>query len=298
MNNRQLESFLTIAQLGSFAAAAERQHVTQSTISARIQELEDDLGVELFDRSQRQVRLTLKGRELMAYAEKVSELFLEIKEQIGSGKSLTGVLRIGVAELVAISWLPTFTSLAKLQYPGIHFEFEVGLNPFLFDGVKSGELDLAVIAGPISDTSFVSKNLGIVHFEWMCSPSLYDGNDHLAANDLRKWPIIYLGTDSFTTQAINAWLGLSNSRKQRGTSCNSLAAVTSLTTAGVGVSLLPVKILADSISRRELRKINTIPAGFDMPFSVIHTKQHSSTMYSSIANLLVEASNFEYKDMD
>ncbi len=295
MNNRQLESFLTIAQLGSFAAAAERLHVTQSTISARIQELEEDLGVELFDRSLRRVHLTLKGRELLIYAEQVSTLFSEIKEQIGSNKSLTGILRIGVAELVAISWLPKFARLVRDQYPGIVMEFEVGLNPFLVDGVRSGELDIAIVAGPASDSALIAMHLGTVHFSWMCSPSLHDSDDLLEPRDLRKWPIIYLGTDSFTSEVTNEWLGLPATRKQRGTSCNSLAAVKSLTAAGVGVSLLPVKTFADALAIRELRQLRTTPEGLDMPFSVIHAKRDSSKLLSHIASLCVDASSFDGK---
>jgi DNA-binding transcriptional LysR family regulator len=295
MNNRQLESFLTIAQLGSFAAAAERLHVTQSTISARIQELEEDLGVELFDRSQRQVHLTLKGRELLVYAEQVSALFLEIKEQIGSNESLTGLIRIGVAELVAISWLPDFARLVREQYPGIVIEFEVGLNPFLFDGVRNGDLDLAIVAGPATDSAFIGMHLGTVHFAWMCSPSLRHSDKLLQARELRKWPIIYLGRDSFTSEATMEWLGLPPNRKQHGTSCNSLAAVKSLTTAGVGISLLPVESFADAIARGELKQLRTNPKGLDMPFTVIHAKRGSSKLLSHIASLCVDASSFVSK---
>lgn len=292
MNNRQLESFLTIAQLGSFAAAAERLHVSQSTISARIQELEEDLGVSLFDRTHRQVHLTLKGRELLVYAEQASALFSEIKEQIGSTKSLTGVLRIGVAELVAISWLPKFARLVREQYPGIVIEFQVGLNPFLIDGVRSGDLDLAIVAGPATDSTFTAMHLGTVHFVWMCSPSLHDSNELLEPRDLRRWPVIYLGTDSFTSEVTSEWLGLPANRKQRGTSCNSLAAVKSLTSAGVGISLLPLETFSDSVANSELRQLYTKPDGLDIPFSVIHAKRESTKLLTHIATLCVEASSF------
>lgn len=292
MNNRQLESFLTIAQLGSFAAASERLHVTQSTISARIQELEEDLGVELFDRSQRRVHLTLKGRELLVYAEQVSTLFAEIKEQIGSSKSLTGLLRIGVAELVAISWLPNFAKAVKAEYPGVVIEFEVGLNPFLMDGVRSGDLDIAIVAGPAIESGLVTRHLGTVHFGWMCSPSLHDSDELLEPRDVRRWPIIYQGTDSFTSEATNKWLGLPSMRKQLGASCNSLAAVKSLTAAGVGVSLLPVNIFEQAVEDGELRHLRTLPAGLDMPFSVIHAKRKSSKLLTHIASICVETSTF------
>ena len=69
MNRKQLETFETIVRLGSFAAAAAKLNATQSTVSARIQELEESLCVQLFDRAQRKANLTTKGRELVSYAQ-------------------------------------------------------------------------------------------------------------------------------------------------------------------------------------------------------------------------------------
>ena len=74
MNMKQLETFYWVERLGSFSAAAERVHATQSTISMRIQELEQSLGVRLFDRSHRMARLTAKGRELLPYVRQMVEL--------------------------------------------------------------------------------------------------------------------------------------------------------------------------------------------------------------------------------
>jgi DNA-binding transcriptional LysR family regulator len=75
MNRKQLETFETIVRLGSFAAAAAKLNATQSTVSARIQELEESLGVQLFDRAQRKANLTTKGRELVSYAQTAIDLF-------------------------------------------------------------------------------------------------------------------------------------------------------------------------------------------------------------------------------
>jgi DNA-binding transcriptional LysR family regulator len=83
MNRKQLETFETIVRLGSFAAAAAKLNATQSTVSARIQELEA-LGVQLFDRAQRKANLTTKGRELVSYAQTAIDLFSKIQHQVGN----------------------------------------------------------------------------------------------------------------------------------------------------------------------------------------------------------------------
>src|SRR5919204_3305683 len=98
MNIRQLETFFWIARLGTFSAAAERLYTSQANVSARIRELEDELDVLLFDRIGRQVQLTVKGRELLAYAEKVVAEAAQLRLAAGKPDMVQGVVKIGMAE--------------------------------------------------------------------------------------------------------------------------------------------------------------------------------------------------------
>ncbi|AVH45632.1 LysR family transcriptional regulator [Agrobacterium tumefaciens] len=291
MNLRQLESFLAIANLGNFAAAAERLCVTQSTISARIQELEQILGVELFDRSQRTARLTLKGRELRPYAEQVVELTSEIRRMVGAKAALAGVMRVGVAELVAISWLPDLVGAVRDEYPNIKLEFEVGLNPFLLDGIRSGSLDFAMIAGRIAEPGLTTFDLGCVPFSWMASPILVPGAQPFDLCELRKMPILYQGTNSFTNSMMDQLLGISSNRDRKGMTCNSLEAIYSLTRSGVGVGFLPVDRSAALLRDGVLKVLRTTPSEFEMPFSVAFASS-SPALFNDIAQLCVRTSKF------
>ena len=83
MNLRQIETFYWAAKLGSFSAAAERMNATQSTVSMRIQEIERDFGVALFDRSQRTVRLTPKGRRaLETYLQQMEGILSQARDAL------------------------------------------------------------------------------------------------------------------------------------------------------------------------------------------------------------------------
>lgn len=292
MNLRQIESFLMIAEVGSFAAAANRLRVTQSTVSARIQELEQILGVELFDRSLRTARLTLKGRELIAYAEQLVALISEIRRRVGSKDALVGVVRVGVAELVAISWLPDLVNAVRDRYPNIQLEFEVGLSPFLLDGIRSGDFDLAIVAGRVAEPGLESFDAGSVRFSWMASPKMFGSREIIELNDLRKSPILYQGTNSFTNSMMDQFLGRSSKRERKGTTCNSLEAIYSLARAGVGVGFLPIDRSTSFIRSGELEVLQTEPADFDMPFSVILTSS-SSALLTDIVQLCVHSSTFQ-----
>ena len=292
MNLRQIESFLMISELGSFAAAANRLNVTQSTISARIQELEQFLGIDLFDRSSRTARLTLKGRELITYAEQLVALISEIRRRVGSDDALGGVIRVGVAELVAISWLPDLVNAVRNRYPHIQLEFEVGLNPFLLDRIRNGGLDLAIVAGRIAEPGLESFDVGSVRFSWMASPKMFGGRAIIELHDLRNSPILYQGTSSFTNSMMDQFLGISSKRERKGTTCNSLEAIYSLARAGVGVGFLPIDRSANFIRNGELEVLRTEPAEFKMPFSIAFMG-NSSTLFTDIAELCVQSSTFQ-----
>lgn len=274
MTLRQLESFLAIVRTGSFAGAAERLCVTQSTISARISELEQFLGVELFDRTQRSARLTMKGRELVGCSEQILNLADDIKRRIGTNDVFAGVLRIGVAELVAISWLPVFVNMVRKKFPSMTLEFEVGLNPSLFEGIKNGLLDIAVVAGDVSDPGMEVCHINPVHFAWMASAEFFQDSPIVTLAQLSDSPILYQGTSSYTNSVMDGLL--QTPRKDRKSmTCNSLEAIVSLARAGVGIAFLPQPPHAQHVNYEGIRVLNTAEIDYHMPFSIIHHKTDS-----------------------
>ena len=172
MNIRQLETFYWAATLGSFTAAAERMNATQSTVSMRIQDLEEDFGVDLFDRSQRTARVTTKGRELVRYAQKLLNLTAEIRERVAAPNTTPGILRLGVAEMISVTWLPKLIRLLHDCYPKIVLEIDEALTRDLEDSLRAGTLDLILASGRVSGYDLLTHSLGTVDFRWMASPVL------------------------------------------------------------------------------------------------------------------------------
>src|SRR5699024_8285422 len=132
MSLRQLEAFYWAVILGSFAAAAKRLFVTQSTISMRIRELELHLGVELFDRSSRAVKPTAVGLELMHYARRMLGLASQIKKQITPKAKYSEQIRIGVAEVISLTWLPQLLKKISMNFPQVRQEVTQMLADDLF----------------------------------------------------------------------------------------------------------------------------------------------------------------------
>ena len=106
MELRQLATFRLIAQTQSFSRTAAALNYAQSTVSAQIQGLEEELGIPLFDRLGKRVALTEAGQRLLGYAEKILDLAAEARFSITSEETLTGTLTISAAETLCTYRLP------------------------------------------------------------------------------------------------------------------------------------------------------------------------------------------------
>ena len=106
LNLKQLETFVWIANLGSFRQAAEHLCTTQPAISTRITNLEHTLNTTLFNREKGGVTLTAKGRELLPLAENILNSTAQLCYKADAASALSGLLRIGVSETLIHTWLP------------------------------------------------------------------------------------------------------------------------------------------------------------------------------------------------
>src|SRR5215210_5698046 len=147
MTLKQIEAFYWAAKLGSFAIAAQRLHVTQSSLSKRVAELEDSVGALLFDRSSKRAQLSEAGQRLLGHAAKMLELSETMRSEAGAAKGLVGICRFGITELGSLTWLPAFISLARQLHPELLFQPYVDLARLMERGVTRGELDFAVAPG-------------------------------------------------------------------------------------------------------------------------------------------------------
>lgn len=293
MNFRQLETFYWASKLGSFSAAAERLNATQSTVSMRIIELEREMGVELFDRSQRAARITAKGRELMYYAEQLLRLLAEMQERIGSTDAMQGVLRLGVAEMISITWLPQLVSAIHERYPRVTLELDEALTNDLVERFASGSLDMILVPGKVPGYSVTPVSIGKVGFAWMASPSLALPQGVLTPRDLQAWPVIALSRESYHHTSIEEWFRQSDVFCHRIDTCKSFGVASSLAAAGLGITLLPPRCYQSEITTGRLRVIETDPPFPSVEFTATAAVESMLPVAKHIALLAREISNFE-----
>ena len=146
---RQLQYFLAVVELRHFGQAAERCFVTQSTLSAGIQELENMLGVQLFERSKRKVMTTPFGLELADKARQIVDLATAMVEQAkGEQGALVGTLRLGVIPTVGPFLLPRVLPAIRERYPELKLQLVEDQSSRLIERLNEGRLDCAILALP------------------------------------------------------------------------------------------------------------------------------------------------------
>jgi DNA-binding transcriptional LysR family regulator len=249
---KQLEAFYWAARLGSFAVAALRLHVTQSSLSRRISDLEEDLNQQLFSRSGQRATITDEGARLLPYASQMLEL--EAQARSGPGRELTlrGVCRFGVSELVATTWLPKLVTSVLRHHPDLVLQPHVDLTVGLERKLERGEIDFAIIPGPSRIPTLAHRRLGELEYAWMAAPARLAPGTVLTPHHFVEHPVITLTTQSTLTQSFDRWAEQQALEIPRRLVCNSLLALVGLTTAGVGISFFPKPLLRPLLQRGQL----------------------------------------------
>src|SRR5690349_8991290 len=150
MNLRFVEAFYWASALKSVTRAAEKLFITQSALSSRIAALEEELGVLLLDRRDKQFRLTVAGHRFADYAQRLLEMQRQIKAEMGAGATQAAGLRIGAIESVVHSWLTEWVQQLRAANPGFELALTVEPTPVLIEQVRRGALDLCFAALPSS----------------------------------------------------------------------------------------------------------------------------------------------------
>jgi DNA-binding transcriptional LysR family regulator len=268
-------------------------NATQSTVSMRIQEIERDFGVALFDRTQRTVRLTPKGRDLLRYAEEILRVAAEMRLRVADETATQGVVRVGIVEMISVTWLPLLVKAVHDHYPKISLELDEGLTQDLIDRLNSGTLDLILTPGRVTGYNIAPISLGSVTFTWMASPKLSLPKKILRPRDLQNLPIIGLSKESYHYKSIEDWFHAGEANFRRIDTCKSLGVAASLAAAGLGITLLPQRYYAREIKSKQLRVIETEPKFNPVEFTATTSTDGIHPVARKIAALAAEVSSFE-----
>jgi DNA-binding transcriptional LysR family regulator len=257
MTLAQLEAFFWTAQLGSVQLAARQLNLAQPTVSLRIRDLEQALGRELFERSGRSVRPSEAGQGLVPRA-------AAILDEVGKIKSVAevdvaGPIRVGFAEGFAMVCLAPLTEALRESCPRLRPELFVATSSALERELIAHRLDLAFLVNPIGEPGLRMQPLGAQRNAWVASPRMGLG-PQITPAEARLVPIISNPPPSAMYRQITEWFASAGLEPARVDICTSVTLVAHLVASGVGIGLLPVKMIAPQLDAGALKILDSTPA--------------------------------------
>ncbi|POB11825.1 LysR family transcriptional regulator [Sulfobacillus sp. hq2] len=152
MELKNVQTFRVLAEELSFTRTAERLNYAQSSVSAQIQSLEEELGVLLVERSGKRIRLTDAGTQFLSYAHRLLNLADEAHEVVGNSSEVVGTLTVGSVESLCTYRLAPVLKAYRAHFPQVELIFRTGICRDLRQAVWHGSLDLAVtLESPCQD---------------------------------------------------------------------------------------------------------------------------------------------------
>jgi len=295
-NLLHLETLCTIARAGTFHAAARHLNTTQPAVSARIRELEGVLGAALFNRRGRRMELTPRGRELVTQVQPLLLQFEDLLVSHGDPGAAGGVVRMGVGEIAALTWFPAFMARLKATMPRVSCEVVIDLTMGMRQRLENGDIDLAIMAGPVTARQMRHADLGPIHLHWMTGGAdrTLPASQGLAAL-LEHKPVWALARPSAMYEMTVAELEQSGVRLNHINTCTQIQALIELVAAGAGVALLPDVMIGPYLRDKRLRPAlrGTTPRSLD--FVIAWNAHEEQAVIRSIVELARESSTFAGK---
>lgn len=292
MTFKQLEAIYWVARLGGFAQAANKLHTTQSAISKRVQELESLFDTPLFDRALRTARLTDKGEEMFAVAQRLLQQRDAAVEQFLRPEVIERRLRLGVTELTAMTWLPRLVQRIETFYPKVVIEPDVDTSVALSEKLLEDELDIVIVPDAFEDPRCESRRVGEVELQWMCKPGMVETRKPLRMHELPKYRLLTQSNKSGTGMVVDRWLRAQGIKLPGSLSSNNMLALISMTVSGLGLTYLPWRCLQPMIDSGMLALVKVTPALPATRYVALYRTDQRSTLIASITMLAQESCDF------
>lgn len=160
MTITQLQYIMAVARYGSFTTAAEKCYVTQPTLSMQVQKLEDELGVQIFDRTRKPITLTPIGEKLISQVGRVISESTRIKDIVDEQKEdVVGEYRLGIIPSVMPTLLPLFLRTYTKRYPKLKLHIEELQTSSMIMALRAGQIDAGIAATPLREEAVVEHPL-------------------------------------------------------------------------------------------------------------------------------------------
>ena len=255
MDSNSLRAFLTIIDQGSFSEAAEVLHLTQPAISKRLATLEHQLDTTLIDRSHRQIRLTEAGTRLLPHARLILDEIHNARVSLSpDNEALAGELQIIASHHIGLHHLPNWLRRFTADYPDVKLNLQFMESDAAYAQMRKRKAELAFVT--LSDSL---ESHFMVYEQWADPMAFATGPDHeltsqnpVTLSDLARYPALLPDTTTATYRTVSRLFLEANLPLQQQIPTNYLETIKMMTSVGLGWSVLPIRMLDNSVHRLDL----------------------------------------------
>jgi len=287
MDLSDLHIFRSVVQAGGISRAAEKLHRVQSNVTTRVRQLEQELGVELFIRTGKQLHLAPAGRVLLDYADRLLGLAQEARDAVHDARP-RGILRLGAMESTASMRLPAPLSEYHRRYPEVRLELQTGNTKQLAAAVLAGELDAALAAEPVADGPFDKVP---VFDEELVIIAAAGHRAIKAPNDADPPMVLAFEPGCCYRKRLEDWFASHGEMPDRIIEMSSYHTMLGCAVARMGICLVP-RIVLKTFPDLALLSVHPLPAGLSRAQTVlIWRKGATSPKITALLEILTASSN-------
>lgn len=254
MELSDLQVFRAVVVAGGVTKAATQLHRVPSNVTTRVRQLEDELGVTLFLREGRRLKLSPAGRVLLDYANRLLDLAREAVEALHDA-SPRGVLSLGAMESTAAVRLPEPLNEYHRRHPGVKLELRTGNPQQLAAAVLAGELEAALVAEPVADAPFEKVP---VYDEELVLVAQHGHPRINAAADLSPRTVLAFEPGCPHRKRLEEWFARQDQMPERVIEMSSYHALLGCAAAGMGIALMPRSVLG-GFPRADCLSVHALP---------------------------------------
>lgn len=281
MDAADLRIFEAVARLGGMNRAATELHTVQSNVTARVRQLEDELGAPLFHRSSRGVALTGAGRRLLPYAVRVQHLLEDARRAVGDDGRPRGPLQIGSLETTAAMRLSPVLTAYVAAYPEVDLVLTTGTTGELVEHVLARRLEGAFVCGPIRHGELTEEPIFREELVLVTARGLRSLDDLVRRGHLK---IVVLRAGCSYRERLEALLATRGAVGVRRLEFGTIEGILGCVAAGLGVTLLPRGILA-AAWRPGRVAVQTLPAA-EARVDTVFIRRRDAFVSSALAAFL------------
>lgn len=291
---RHLQTFITIVELGGFTKAADNLGYAQSTITAHIQLLENELDTALFDRLGKKIVLTNRGRQLVPHAKKMLEIYKEIKDITNEKDQVTGDLVIGAGESLSIYRLGKILKEYKRKYHKVNIILKNSICSDLRKRIYTGEFDVVFTIEPeVRDDNLEVKNLKdetmVIIGERNSDLEFFKRNSE---EQVSKENVIFSERGCSLRISFENYLKQNKIKYVNPLEFSSIEAIKKCVINGLGISILPLYAVKKEIFEGSLKMIE-LDGNFDKYATqlIYHKNKNQSTAMKKLIEITFENCN-------